>query len=223
MTTPTYQGIQYPRFRWPVVGTWLTSIGTLLAAVLVVVPTIVNWSVRIRIVLLLALTLAPAIVIAILHLFRRCRVVLSRARAYPKLTTELAALRTEFDQATSAISALIRDRQERNGFRIAYCYLYQDKPVIALHKKRGPRLETGVTLTVFDQDSGGVLGTFRVTDERGDHCLAIGSGPIDAVWLGYMKKEGTTQSQAPPGALAVYFPNDGDSDGSGEGNAETTT
>lgn len=155
--------------------------------------------------------MAPAGVLFLLHVWRVDRVFARRARAYGEVVTLLDETTFKLDRANSVINELVQERQERNSFQIAYCYFVDDKPMIALERKRGVRLKVGDTLIVIAPDLG-VLGTFEVIDDAPKQCRAISSGPMDALWLGSMKQAGATRSEPPILAVAMRLSVEGDTD-----------
>ncbi|MCX5638178.1 MAG: hypothetical protein NTX52_10890, partial [Planctomycetota bacterium] len=85
---------------------------------------------------------------------------------------------------------------------IAYCYGYGQRTFIAIRKKRGPAVSTGVDVRVFEQSSGGLLGEFRILNEIDGHYVCELVGYMDALWMGYVKQVGSQHSIPPPEALA---------------------
>jgi hypothetical protein len=160
-------------------------------------------------------------VLVLVHTCRRVRADALRARGHSALVASLDEAYVELDRANFVINALVQERKERNSLRIEYCYVFDDRPMIALKRKRGFRLKAGDSLIVVAQDIGRVLGEFEVTEDAGDRYLARSSGPVDALWLGYMKQAGTARSEPPPYALAMRLSVEEDADGTG--NTESTT
>lgn len=242
MTAPTHQRIPDPVFSWPPSGWWFTAIGALIGSALFVVPSLAEWPLLRRLLIFGLLILFAAALPVLVHLGRRNRAVARRARGYNAVVTSLDETKSELDRAkdeakseldrakdeanseldraNSVIDALVLERQERNSFRIAYCYVYDDKPMIALERKRGVRLKVGDSLTVIAPDLG-ALGTFEVIDDAGKQCRARSSGPINALWHGSMKQVGAARSEPPIRALAMRLSVEEDADD--RENTESTT
>ncbi len=231
ITGPTHQRIPDPVFSWPPSGWWLTAIGVLISCAIFVVPSLAELPLLRRLLIFGFLILVAAALPVLVHLGRRDRAVARRARGYNAVVTSLDETKAELDRAkdeakseldrgNSVIDALVRERQERNCFRIAFCYISDGKPMIALERKRGVRLKVGDSLTMFAPDLG-VLGTFEVIDDAGQQCRALGFGPIDALWLGSMKQAGATRSEPPMLAVAMRLSVEEDSDD--RENAESAT
>lgn len=243
MTESVHQRIADPVFRWPASGWWLTGISAVIGCVLFVWPRSIELSFPIRTVICVAVVLLPAITLALRHVWRRHSVFHRRVRAYGDLVTSLEDANCELhrakeeakseleranneaqsklDRAGALISTLLREREQKNSLRIAYCYVYHGKPLIALKGKRGFSANVGDPFTVVDLEAGNVLGTFEVTEKTGDHWIASGSGHIDALWFGYMKLAGSTRSEPPPNARAIRLSVEEDRDD--RENAESTT
>ena len=220
MTGPAHHRIPDPEFRWPASGWWFTAIGALIGGVFLVAPGSIELPVLGRLLVCMVLMFTPAIGVVLRHIWRRDRAFARRARAYGVLVTSLGDANYELDRANSVINELVRERHERSSLRIAYCYLYDGNPMIALERKRGFRVKVGDSLTVVDLDAGRVLGTFEVTEDGGNLCRARSSGSMDALWLGYMKKSGPVHSEPPPNALAIRL--SVEENGDAKENAEST-
>ena len=220
MTAPVHQPIPNPVFSWPPSGWWFTFIGAMIGSALFVVPSSIELSFPKRLLVCVVLILTPAIVFVLRHVWRRNRAFIRRARAYGALVTSLDESNFELDRANSAIKELVLERQERNSFRIAYGFVLDGKPIIALERKRGVRLKVGDSLTVIASDLG-VLGTFEVIDDAGKQYRARSTGPMDALWLGSMKQAGAAHSEPPILAVAIRL--SVEEDGDARENTESTT
>jgi hypothetical protein len=220
MTVPVHQRIADPVLRWPPSGWWFTIIGALIGAALLLAPDSIRLSFPKRLLVCVALILTPAVVLVLGHICRRDRAFVRRARAYGALVTSLDEANVGLDRANSVINELVLERQERNSFRIAYCCVLEGKPMIALERKRGVRLKVGDSLTVIAPDLG-ALGTFEVIDDAGKQCRALSAGPMNALWLGNMKRAGAAHSEPPLLALAMRF--SVEEDGDDRKNTENTT
>lgn len=211
MTARVHQRIVDPALRWPTSGWWFTVIGALIGVVFLVVPKFIELPLLARLLVFGALVFVAVVLHILLHAWRLNRVFARRARAYGAVVTSLDETTFKLDRANSVINELVQERQERNSFQIAYCYFVDDKPMIALERKRGVRLKVGDTLAVIAPDLG-VLGTFDVIDDAGRQCRAVSSGPMDALWLGSMKQAGAIHSEPPLLALAMRLSVEGDAD-----------
>lgn len=211
MTGRDHQRIANPTFRWPTSAWWFTVIGALIGVVFLVVPRFIELSLLGRLVVCGALIFVAASLPVLRYVWRRDRVFARRARSYGAVVASLDETNFKLDRANSVINKLVLERDERNSFRIAYCCIVDDKPMIALERKRGARLKVGDTLTVVAPDLG-FLGTFEVIDDAGKQCRAITSGPMNALWLGSMKQAGAIHSEPPILALAMRLSVEGDDD-----------
>ena len=206
--------IEYPRLQWPGWKGWFGAIGALIAIVVFLWPSLSSHSLGYRVCIILVIVLGLWGLFLCWHGYRCLATFVARGRAYLSVLRDLRTVISERDIAYKVVEAMIAERKERGCHAIDYCYMSGNRAMIALKKKRGSRLCNGASLTLVE-DGGVIVGMLTVVKENGSHYHARADAFTDALWLGYMKQAGATQSMSPPGAFAMYLPNQGEANEQG--------
>ena len=220
--------VSWPRWTWHGSEWWFATLGTLFSLLIFVYPGLSGHRLGPRIAIaVLAFVLAPLLALTIIHLFKTCGVLRSRMASYNHLhqvigdkdrllesrSQELSDIIEQKDRQIAQAQAIILELWEIAGIRkveIEKTVLYNGQLYVVLRKRRGLRLVVSHKVTVLDINTGGVMGIFEVTEERGNEYWAKSSGVVDAVWLGFVQQSGNTQAPPPPETVAFYVPREVD-------------
>jgi len=203
---------KYPWPHWKKLnsGWWLTAIGTLIAIILFLFPTILSIEFWIKSVVILILVFSPLLISSLIFLCKVITVTLRRILNYSKLLNEYQLKICELENAKKMILNLLKELTPIQRFNIEKVILYDKKLFIHIQKKKEMKLENGYKLGVFDLLEGNLMGLFKITEERNNEYIAQNFDYISPVWLGYIHQTGTVESTAPPNTIAVYLQNNGE-------------
>jgi hypothetical protein len=204
--TDSNDGLYYPKFRLPVSGWWFTVVGTVAGLAVLMFPGLSLLSDGQRFCVFLLLIVMPGGIILLLHSTRCVSVFIKRALLYGRLTQAITSLEQRLGASQRSLTALLQERQQRNAFEIAYCYAFDHRTFVALKRKRGRSPTVGTDVAVIEQDSGALIGEFRVHKDADRYHICELVGYIDALWLGNVKQHGTQHSEPPPEAVAWILP-----------------
>lgn len=204
--TDSNDGMYYPKFRWPVSGWWFTVVGALAGLAVLMFPGLSLICDRQRFYVCLLLIAMPGGIILLLHSTRCLCVFIKRALSYERLKQAIVSLEQRLGAAQRSLTALLQERQQRNAFEIAYCFAFDHRTFVALIRKGGWVPTVGSYVAVIEQDSGSLIGEFRVQKDFDRYHICELVGYIDALWLGNVKQNGTLHSEPPPEAVAWVLP-----------------
>jgi len=204
--TNSNDSIDYPKLRCPVSGWWLTAIGAFAGLAVLIFPSMTLLNVWQRFYVCLLLIIIPGLIILLFHSAQCLNVFIKRALRYGQLTQAIISLNQQLGEAQRLLVVLFQERQQRNAFEIIYCYAFEDRTFVALKRKKGRAPVHGSNVTVIDQDSGALIGKFRIQKDFNQYHICELAGYIDALWLGNIKQHGSQHSEAPPDAIAWVLP-----------------
>ena len=191
-----------PEFRWRDSGWWLSACGTGVAIVTILVPSLAQYPIIIRIAIaVFSLFVAPVAVIAVMHLGTLVSVSSRRALLYQRLHAEYQATTDKLNAARETILAL--QDQLGTAIEIDRVQYYKNEIYIVIRKKRGMKLESGALLAVIDTTDGMVMGRFKITEALQHECTAIRDGYVDPLWGSYVGQVGQSEMHAPPHTVAL--------------------
>lgn len=196
----------YPKFKWPTVGWVATIVAALVALSLFLFPEATRFPLYCRFGAVIGVLLLPTLLIGSVYAIRVAGVFCRRALCYHVLLGRIEILKQELDSTQLFTRLLVEERQGRNVFQIDYCYAYDMRIFIALKKKRGAKIAAEAFISVVDRKTGSTKGEFTVSEVHNTHYLCEKAGFMDAVWLGYVKQQGTNHSEPPPDVLAFAWP-----------------
>jgi len=192
-------GLRYPRWKWPASSWFLTAIGTFVALALVIFPGMTGNPWAQRIVAAFMIVFLTTLPVCLPYVVRVSWVFCRRALHWGAMLNVLKELSDKLDITQNVLRSLLQERRERNAYRIAYCYDYQDRTFIALKNRPGPTVHVGARVIVVDEE---IIGEFKTIEEVDGYYRCEKDGYIDALWLGSIKKSGSQHSEAPPEARA---------------------
>ncbi|TWU61112.1 hypothetical protein V7x_54240 [Crateriforma conspicua] len=197
--------LEYPKYQWPTSGWWFTIVGTLFGGIVFLAPNAIDMPILSRVLLFVAVAIAPAAVIFASTFLRRFVTFFRRGKNYEIALSNIAQLRDEISRGTQLTNLLLQERQNTRALQIEHGYYYDNYAYISLHRKKGFAVAVGDVLTVVDQTNGRNLGDFQITELKPKTYVGKATGDIDPLWLGYIVQTGTTPSAPPPDSLAIKF------------------
>jgi membrane protein implicated in regulation of membrane protease activity len=173
---------RWPIWKWPNSGWVWTVAGALLGAVVLVLPSVSNLALHDRLSLAVCLIIAPFVLVALAHAVRLVLTALFRVAAYGDLHREsserILELEKQLTRHQQAITELLDERQRWKAVDLVYCFMQGLNSYVAIAKNHAHALEKGEKITVIDE-SGGVMGTFVVCDEKTHMYIAKSNGDMD--------------------------------------------
>jgi len=178
----------------------ITGLGTLISAIILLWPSLVECSLWMRIVAILVSLLGILIVI---YLSKVVVIAIAKARNYDRLHQSLENKSIEATKAQETLLNLIKEMKERRKFEISKVLFYQEQLYIVLNKRPDLSLELGSNVVVIDSSNGNTMGEFEVTEIKKNEYNARCNGYIDPVWSGWVHQQKKSEYSPPPYTIAI--------------------
>jgi hypothetical protein len=197
---------EWPRLTWRDSGWWMTAIGATMTAVLVIWPSIVEFGILQRALLVaLVFTVVPLLTLLAIYVCKFAVAAAKKACSYDRIYQSLIAAE---DRALKAQELVLRLQEVADimSFQISKVQLYDDCLYIIIHRVPRSNLEKGLTLCVIDTRQGGVMGEFELSEIGPSDYTARCTGFVDPLWLGYVRQTGKSECSPPPDTVAIVLP-----------------
>ena len=204
------QKADWPRWTWGESSWWLTAVGAIVGILVLAFPSITSHKLWVRLILLAFCVLLPALILLLIYSAKVIMIVTKRLRSYNDLYKNLEQRSEELIRSQDIILNLFQELTSRNRFEIDKVLDYDNNLYIVLKKKRGAKLSVGNTLAVLDLSDGTVMGIFEVIEVRAKEYRAKSASFVNAVWLGFIRQSGSTESAAPPHTTAILVAKEGE-------------
>ena len=198
---------EWPRWKWPESGWWLTAAGALIGILLLAIPSFVSHELWIRLAVVITCFILPLLIFIFIYLTKVLFVALERLRHYDDLHEAYEKATEEVQRAQKMILYLSQELTSDRRFEIEKVLYYNHEVYIIVRKKRGRgrKLEVGDKLIVMDLRDGTIMGEFEVSEVRQKDYRARKTGYIYPVWLGYIHQADATESSATPDTEVIYM------------------
>jgi hypothetical protein len=153
-----------------------------------------------------ATTLAIAIIIYVLRIAFSAS---QKSLSYGRLFCKLEQTTKERDVARQTT---LNYAQQDNPYELDRVLMHKNEIFVVIRKKSRPKLNVGTRVTILDTGDGAQMGNFVITEVRHADYYARSDDFIDAVWEGFLRREGKTEHAAPPRCFAYVIPNEEISD-----------
>lgn len=196
--------LKFANWHWPKSGLLFTIASGIISIIVVIfVNAFSEWLLAIRIAVVVGAFILPLFVAFMVQSSARLIVSIRRAHNYPITLQKLAEARNATEKHKQLITRLLGERRRWLMFAISGAYVFEDRPLIHIEKKRGTTIGTADTFSVVDENSGQHYGTFTYLESRREHYVAESNGDIDPLWHGYLRENPGTEMPVPPGMCAV--------------------
>jgi hypothetical protein len=193
---PTSRNTLPPLFEWPRIiwrsEMWLTIIPFILGFIIFFFPQLSETTVptQIRLIIGIPLLLAPLLIPFLFWMVRITWVITKRVDLYPQTHSVAKQALFDVEQIRRSYFELTKQFAEDKQFELIKVGYFNSKLVIAVKKRKNPKINQGDILAVVDKEDNLLMGIFEVTELRSEEIYAKGINNIDPLWLGYVIQKG---------------------------------